>query len=172
MGASDGMRPKALTAKTSPASPTSEPPNVQTGLARARMKMSLTLSMIPLLPGHRHRPLAPTERSETDGKRRHGGIGRAADRARAEARWASAHPHARSRPQPPVPGGSRGSMADETQTGSARMTAERWRRVDALLSAALARERDQRAAFLAQECKEDDELRKTSRGIARRPRDE
>src|SRR5215813_14542048 len=95
-----------------------------------------------------------------------------ADRAGAEGRWASAHPHARSRPQPPVPGGSRGSMAGETQTGSARMTAERWRRVDALLSAALARERDQRAAFLAQECKEDDELRKTSRGIARRPRDE
>jgi len=51
-------------------------------------------------------------------------------------------------------------MADETQTGSARMTAERWHRVDALLSAALARERDQRAAFLAQECKDDDELRK------------
>ena len=51
-------------------------------------------------------------------------------------------------------------MADGTQTGSARMTAERWRRVDALVSAALARERDLRAAFLAQECKEDDELRK------------
>jgi len=51
-------------------------------------------------------------------------------------------------------------MADETQTGSARMTTERWRRVDVLFSAALARERDQRAAFLAQECKEDDELRK------------
>src|SRR5215472_5526199 len=107
MGASDGMRPKALTAKTSPASPTSEPPIVQTGLAKARMKMSLTFPMIPLLPGHRHRPLAPTEGSETDGKRRHGGIGRA------EPRWASAHPHARSRPQPPVPAYARMGQRDK-----------------------------------------------------------
>src|SRR5262249_61221687 len=119
MGAGDGMRPKALTAKTSPASPTSEPPIVQTGLAKVRMKMSLTFPMIPLLPGHRHRPLAPTEGSETDVKRRHGGMGRATDRADGEARWATAQPNARTRRQPPVPGRTRGSRPGHTQTGTA-----------------------------------------------------